>query len=350
MKKEEKESVKFRKMMNHVKDYSLEVYARQLVLQKLGVVNCGATCTVGELPLFVRNGDYSLVSSVKHDTSLVYKHAADPTVVCIVPWMYDGMHEFLTEGLMQDRAVAEGLGFEFVAHLVTKDFHDRDANLFFIKLSGARWFEYLTKESYASRYNGLGKEEEVRDFQAAWKCGDSVSLSLVTVQVPVLTKFTWEEYSNTEWYELRDDEVIRGAGGMAYQVRIAPLEGTLIKNADLFVLLGDQIKNPCALKQGRELMAKITGKLNAHEKHALKTLEHTNGNKVGACQELTEQVEGARRQLGILINALAYVKAGDFSSVDQAAAGVIDDCMKLVAKKGLDPRIQKLAARIIQSL
>lgn len=349
-KKEEKDSIKFRKMMNTVKDYSLEVYARQLVLQKLGVINCGASCTVSELPLFIRSSDYSKVSVAKQNTSHLLQYATDPTVVCIVPWMYDGILEFLTEGLMQDRAVTAGLGFEFISHMVTKDFHDRDANLFFIKLSGARWFEVLTAESHASRYNGLGEEEEVRDFQAAWKCGDSVELSINKIPVPDIDGNSWNEYCNTEWSGLCDDELIRGAGGEVSQVRIKPIEGTLIKNADLFVLLGDQIKNPCALKQGRELMAKITGKLNSYQKKALVTLEGTNGNKVGACKELSEQIEGTRRQLGILINALAFVEAGDFSAVDQAAAGVIDDCMKLVAKKGLDDRIQKLAARIIKSL
>lgn len=353
-KKEEKDSTKFKKLMNSVKEHSLEPYARQLVLQKLGVVNCGATCTVNELPLFTRNEDYSMIANCnsqdKNYHTKLAKHATDPTVVCITPWMFDGMREFLTEGLMHDRVVAEGLDFEFIEHLKVKDFHGRDVNLFFIRLSGARWFEVLTEESYASRYNGLSEGINVSDMQAAWKCGDSVELALVPVNIPVIQTTSWDEYCRTDWSDLHDNELIRGVGGEVHQVRIAPKEGTVIKNADLFVLLGDQIKSPCALKQGRELMHKITGKLNAYQHKALVILEDTNGNKVGACQELTEQIENTRRTLGILINALAFIEAGDFSAVDEAAASVIDDCMKLVAKKGLDPRIQKLAARIIQSL
>jgi hypothetical protein len=354
MKKEEKDAVKFKKYMNSVKDYSLEGYARQLVLKKLGVVNCGATCTLEELPVFTRDQSYTIVTSslaaAKIYNNQLAQYATDPTVVCIVPWMYDGIKEFLTEGLMQDRAVALGLGFEPVAHLTPPNFHGREANLFFIRLSGARWFEVLTEESHANHYNGLAVEDTIRDFQAAWKCGDSVELTLSQVQVPDFKKGSWDEYCTTAWSDLRMDETIRGVGGAVYQVRIKPIEGTLIKNADLFVLLGYQIKNPCALKQGRELMGKITGKLNAYEKKALIALENTNGNKVGACVEIKDQIETTRRQLGVLINCLAYIEKGDFSTIDAAAAEVVDDCMKLVAKKGLDPRIQKLAARIIQSL
>jgi hypothetical protein len=137
---------------------------------------------------------------------------------------------------------------------------------------------------------------------------------------------------------------------MMYQVRVAPLENSLLKNAELLILLGNQINHPCSHKQGQKLVAQITNKLSTPEQLALSTLGHTNGNHTGACQELTDQIKDVQQQLDTLISALAYVQKGDFSSVEQAALGVLDECMKLVTQKRVNPSVHKLAADIIQSL
>lgn len=356
MKKTEKEALEFKRAQEDMISEVLEPYARQLILKKLGVEECGATVNYNEIKVF--DWDHGTEGWIKDDSSWKEflarfgKHSKNPNVVVITPWVLSNLIKLLsTNDILPNTDFGKHMekeGLDFILHGSFQSCHSVRPSYkethYVVELKGARWFELLTQEEYSDVYYCTKEERIASDMHALYNSTDIVNIELI----PIKDADTEEEYEALA--EVNERDVIKGAGKTIYQVRVAPKEGTLVSNVELYTLIGENITAPPSLKQGRELVGKITKNLEPHELRALVELNETNGNLVGAKKEIKEKISNIRSNLEELTKSLEYLEAGDFSKVDAAVAEVMNECMKLVAKKGLDPRIQKLATKIVQNL